>query len=54
MTAFIVAIFIGLITFLVKLAVDLYAFMTIVRKDSTLLVQKNSLNSKYQFLKGLY
>ena len=54
MTTFIVAFIIGLVAFLIKLTIDLYAFMTIVRKEPAVLVQKNSLYKNYQFLKGLY
>lgn len=45
---------VGLLVFLVKAVIDLYALLSMVRKDKEILTQDNEKDNKYEFIKGLH
>jgi hypothetical protein len=54
MTLFLVFISIGLLTLVVKLCIDLYTTLMVIRKDKVLFYEEHPAKGKYQFIKGLY
>jgi hypothetical protein len=54
METFLLAFAVGLVIFLIKLVIDLYGLISIVKKEKEIVLQKNVLENKYQFIKGLF
>jgi hypothetical protein len=51
---FVIAALIAMVALIVKLTIDMYSLLVIIRKEARLLAKNNDLNTRYQFLKGLY
>lgn len=54
MIPYMLVFLIALIVFLVKAVIDLYALLSIVRKDKSILSQANERERNYEFIKGLH
>lgn len=54
MTSILIALIIGTIAYIIKVLIDLNAFVLIITKEKELIKFTNDLDNKYQFIKGLY
>ncbi|SER88371.1 hypothetical protein [Pedobacter rhizosphaerae] len=54
MMIYLVFLLVAIIVFLVKITIDFYALVALVKKDNNILLQPNEKEKEYEFIKGLY
>ncbi len=54
MELYLTALLIALLVLVVKMTIDMYSILTIVRKNVGVLSKSNDTDLMYQFIKGLY
>ncbi len=54
MEIYVIAFAIAFLFFTAKSLIDLYALISILKKDKAILSQDNELDAEYEFIKGLH